>query len=133
MPPKNFCEAQARAWRKEGGWGEEFRHARAFRRARANSQQYLTLRQCVTYVLIQYRPLQRLENCVMVPPEEDDVRFLKIAHSQSLNWRCQMLDIRFILDNVDFVRQNTLDRNANADVDKTVALYRLLKQKRQKP
>jgi len=42
-----------------------------------------------------------------------------------------MLDIRFILDNVDFVRQNTLDRNASADVDKTVALYRLLKQKRQ--
>jgi len=33
-----------------------------------------------------------------------------------------MLDIRFILDNVDLVRQNTLDRNANADVDRTVAL-----------
>jgi len=38
-----------------------------------------------------------------------------------------MLDIRFILKNVDLVRQNTLSRNANADVDKTVALYEQLK------
>lgn len=42
-----------------------------------------------------------------------------------------MLDIRFILENVELVRQNIQDRNANADVDKTVALYRQLKQKRQ--
>lgn len=42
-----------------------------------------------------------------------------------------MLDIRFILENVDLVRQNTRERYANADVDKTVALYRQMKQKRQ--
>lgn len=42
-----------------------------------------------------------------------------------------MLDIRFILDNIDLVRQNTQDRNANADIDKTVALYGELKQKKQ--
>lgn len=42
-----------------------------------------------------------------------------------------MLDIRFILENVDLVRQNTQNRNANADVDKVVALYEQLKQKRQ--
>lgn len=42
-----------------------------------------------------------------------------------------MLDIRFILDNVELVRQNIQDRNANADVDKTVALYELLKQRKQ--
>jgi seryl-tRNA synthetase len=42
-----------------------------------------------------------------------------------------MLDIRFILENVDLVRQNTLDRNANADVDKTVSLYLELKEARQ--
>lgn len=41
-----------------------------------------------------------------------------------------MLDIRFILNNVDMVRQNTQDRNANADVDKTISLYGQLKQKR---
>lgn len=42
-----------------------------------------------------------------------------------------MLDIRFIMNHVDLVKQNTLDRNANADVDKTVELYKQLKQKRQ--
>lgn len=42
-----------------------------------------------------------------------------------------MLDIRFILENIDLVRQNTRERYANADVDKTVALYEQLKQKRQ--
>lgn len=42
-----------------------------------------------------------------------------------------MLDIRFILENVDLVRQNTKARNANADVDKTVSLYGELKEKRQ--
>ena len=42
-----------------------------------------------------------------------------------------MLDIKFILENVDLVRQNTLDRNANADVDKVVASYRDLKEKKQ--
>ena len=42
-----------------------------------------------------------------------------------------MLDIRFILENVDLVRQNTRERYANADVDKTVALYGRMKQKRQ--
>jgi seryl-tRNA synthetase len=41
-----------------------------------------------------------------------------------------MLDIRFVLDNVDLVRQNTRDRYANADVDKTVDLYEQLKEKR---
>jgi seryl-tRNA synthetase len=41
-----------------------------------------------------------------------------------------MLDIRFILENIDLVRQNIQDRNASADVDKTVALYELMKQKR---
>ena len=40
-----------------------------------------------------------------------------------------MLDIRFILENVDLVRQNTRERYANADVDKTVALYGRMKQK----
>lgn len=40
-----------------------------------------------------------------------------------------MLDIRFIIDNIDMVRQNTRERYANADVDKTVALYEQLKQK----
>lgn len=34
-----------------------------------------------------------------------------------------MLDIKFILENVDLVRQNTRERYANADVDKVVALY----------
>jgi len=34
-----------------------------------------------------------------------------------------MLDIRFIVENVDLVRQNTIERNATADVDKTVSLY----------
>jgi seryl-tRNA synthetase len=43
-----------------------------------------------------------------------------------------MLDIRTILENVDLVRQNTQERYANADVDKTVALYEQLKQKRLK-
>ncbi len=42
-----------------------------------------------------------------------------------------MLDIRFILENVDMVRQNTRERYANADVDKTVAFYEQLKQKKQ--
>lgn len=42
-----------------------------------------------------------------------------------------MLDIRFIFDNIDLIRQNIQDRNASADVDKTVALYGKLKQKRQ--
>jgi seryl-tRNA synthetase len=42
-----------------------------------------------------------------------------------------MLDIRFILENVDLVRQNTEERKANADVDKTVSLYKELKQRRQ--
>ncbi|MBP9749871.1 MAG: serine--tRNA ligase [Candidatus Pacebacteria bacterium] len=42
-----------------------------------------------------------------------------------------MLDIRFVLDNIDLVRTNTLERYANADVDKTVAWYGQLKQKRQ--
>lgn len=42
-----------------------------------------------------------------------------------------MLDIRFVLENVDMVRQNTRERYANADVDKTVAFYVQLKQKRQ--
>lgn len=42
-----------------------------------------------------------------------------------------MLDIRFILENIDLVRQNTRERYANADVDKTVALFRQLKQKQQ--
>lgn len=42
-----------------------------------------------------------------------------------------MLDIRFIIDNVNLVRQNTIDRNANADVNKTIALYVQMKQKRQ--
>ncbi|MDD5013026.1 MAG: serine--tRNA ligase [Candidatus Pacebacteria bacterium] len=42
-----------------------------------------------------------------------------------------MLDIRFIQKNVDMVRQNTIDRYADADVDKTVSLYAQLKQKRQ--
>src|SRR3989344_2166995 len=42
-----------------------------------------------------------------------------------------MLDIRFILENVDLVRQNTRERYANADIDKVVALYEQLKQKRQ--
>lgn len=42
-----------------------------------------------------------------------------------------MLDIRFIQKNVDMVRQNTIDRYADADVDKTVSLYTQLKQKRQ--
>lgn len=41
-----------------------------------------------------------------------------------------MLDIRFVLENVDLVRQNTRERYANADVDKVVALYGQLKQKR---
>lgn len=41
-----------------------------------------------------------------------------------------MLDIRFVLDNIDLVRQNTRDRHANADVDKTVGLYEQLKEKR---
>lgn len=42
-----------------------------------------------------------------------------------------MLDIRFILRNIDLVRQNTRERYANADVEKTVTLYEQLKQKRQ--
>jgi seryl-tRNA synthetase len=42
-----------------------------------------------------------------------------------------MLDIRFILENTDLVRQNTQERNAHANVDKVVALYGQLKQKRQ--
>lgn len=42
-----------------------------------------------------------------------------------------MLDIRFILENTDLVRRNTQERYANADVDKTIALYEQLKQKRQ--
>lgn len=42
-----------------------------------------------------------------------------------------MLDIRFILENVDLVQQNARDRNSNADISKTVALYEQLKQKRQ--
>ena len=41
-----------------------------------------------------------------------------------------MLDIRFILKNVGLVRQNTHERHAKADVDRTVALYLQLKQKR---
>ena len=41
-----------------------------------------------------------------------------------------MIDIRFILDNVDLVRQNTQERYSNANVDKTVALYGQLKQKK---
>ncbi len=42
-----------------------------------------------------------------------------------------MLDIRFILQNIDLVRQNTRERYASADVDKTVAAYKQLKEKRQ--
>lgn len=42
-----------------------------------------------------------------------------------------MLDIKFILENVDLVRQNTLDRNVIADVDKVVSLYNELKKKKQ--
>ncbi len=42
-----------------------------------------------------------------------------------------MLDIHFILENVDLVRQNTIARNAKADVDKTVSLYGELKEKKQ--
>ncbi len=42
-----------------------------------------------------------------------------------------MLDIRFILKNVDLIKQNTRERYANVDVDKVVTLYGQLKQKRQ--
>jgi seryl-tRNA synthetase len=42
-----------------------------------------------------------------------------------------MLDIHFILENVDLVRRNTRERYANADVDKTVAYYMQLKSKKQ--
>jgi seryl-tRNA synthetase len=42
-----------------------------------------------------------------------------------------MLDIKFILNNVDAVKQNTVERYAEADVDKTVSLYKQLKQKKQ--
>jgi len=42
-----------------------------------------------------------------------------------------MLDIKFILNNVDVVKQNVLERYAEADIDKTVSLYLQLKQKRQ--
>lgn len=41
-----------------------------------------------------------------------------------------MLDIRFILKNVDLVRKNTRERYADADVDKVVALYMQLREKR---
>lgn len=41
-----------------------------------------------------------------------------------------MLDIRFILKNTDLVRQNTTDRNANANVDRTVNLYKQLRKKK---
>ncbi|HUT22128.1 MAG TPA: serine--tRNA ligase [Candidatus Bipolaricaulota bacterium] len=41
-----------------------------------------------------------------------------------------MLDIRFILRNIDLVRQNTQERYAKADVDQVVALYEQTKQKR---
>lgn len=41
-----------------------------------------------------------------------------------------MLDIQYILKNADLVKQNTQERHANADIDKTIALYRQLKQKR---
>ncbi len=43
-----------------------------------------------------------------------------------------MLDIRYILENADLVRQNTKDRYANADIDRTVDLYNQLKQERMK-
>lgn len=38
-----------------------------------------------------------------------------------------MLDIHFILQNPDLVRANTAERYANADVDKTISLYKRLK------
>lgn len=42
-----------------------------------------------------------------------------------------MLDIRFLLENVELVKQNTIERNAKADVDKTVKLYLQLKEMKQ--
>jgi len=41
-----------------------------------------------------------------------------------------MLDIRFILNNVELVRRNTSERYADADVDKVVGLYKQLKAKK---
>ncbi|MBI2589640.1 serine--tRNA ligase [Candidatus Berkelbacteria bacterium] len=43
-----------------------------------------------------------------------------------------MLDIHFILANMDLVKQNTNERYSNADVDKVVDLYGQLKRKRQR-
>lgn len=42
-----------------------------------------------------------------------------------------VLNIRFIIENLDLVRQNTAERNAKGDVDKTVALYQELKAMKQ--
>lgn len=42
-----------------------------------------------------------------------------------------MLDINFVINNANSVRQNIQDRNSDANVDKTIALYDRLKQKRQ--
>lgn len=41
-----------------------------------------------------------------------------------------MLDIRFILDNVELVRRNNQERYADVDVDKVVGLFRQLKVKK---
>ncbi len=38
-----------------------------------------------------------------------------------------MLDIRFILENVELVKRNTQERYANADIDKVVRMYERLK------
>jgi len=42
-----------------------------------------------------------------------------------------MLDIRYIVENVDLVKQNTVERNATADVDKTISLYSQFKRMKQ--
>lgn len=42
-----------------------------------------------------------------------------------------MLDIRFIVENIDLVKQNAIERNVTADVDKTVTLYLQLNKMKQ--
>ncbi|KKR08246.1 MAG: Serine-tRNA ligase [Parcubacteria group bacterium GW2011_GWC2_39_14] len=53
-----------------------------------------------------------------------------ISKRHSAQRRGTMLDIQFIIENVELVRRNTQERYALADVDKTVSLYLQMKQKR---
>ena len=60
IPPKKRA-VRARAWRKEGGWGEEFRHARAETQSGANQAFFVQKRfELRSVIATRFSPLKMI-------------------------------------------------------------------------